>query len=86
MTSDNPRTEDAEQIIDDIMAGFTEIDSLDVTALEDRRAAIEFAIGSAEKDDIVLIAGKGHETYQIVGETKHDFDDRLIARRAIRNV
>ncbi|MBW8016787.1 MAG: UDP-N-acetylmuramoyl-L-alanyl-D-glutamate--2,6-diaminopimelate ligase [Planctomycetes bacterium] len=86
VTSDNPRTENAGLIIDDIMAGFTDIDSLDVTAIEDRRAAIEFAISSANKDDIVLIAGKGHETYQIIGETKYDFDDRQIAKYALANV
>ena len=83
VTSDNPRTENAGQIINDIMAGFTDVDGLDVTMIEDRRAAIEFAIDSAEKDDIVLIAGKGHETYQIIGETKYDFDDRRIARKAL---
>ena len=75
--------EDAEQIIVDIVAGFTGIDELDVMAIKDRKAAIEFAIGSAEKDDIVLIAGKGHETYQIIGTTKYDFDDREIAREAL---
>lgn len=86
VTSDNPRTENAGQIIDDIMAGFTDIYRPDVTAIEDRKTAIEFAISSAKKDDIVLIAGKGHETYQIIGTTKHDFDDRAIARWAIGNV
>jgi UDP-N-acetylmuramoyl-L-alanyl-D-glutamate--2,6-diaminopimelate ligase len=83
VTSDNPRTEDAGQIIADIMAGFTDIEKLDVTAIKDRKGAIEFAISSAKKDDIVLIAGKGHETYQIIGETKHDFDDREVARQAL---
>jgi len=84
VTSDNPRTENPGQIIDDIMAGFTDIESLDVTAIENRKDAIEFAVGSAKKDDIVLIAGKGHETYQIIGETKYDFDDREVARRSLK--
>lgn len=84
VTSDNPRTEDASLIISDIMAGFADLDNSDITAIEDRRAAIELAISSADKDDIVLIAGKGHETYQIVGETKFDFDDREVAREALK--
>lgn len=84
VTSDNPRTEDASLIIADIMAGFADLDNSDITAIEDRRAAIELAISSADKDDIVLIAGKGHETYQIVGETKFDFDDREVAREALK--
>ena len=84
VTSDNPRTENPGQIIDDIMAGFRDIGSIDVTAIEDRKEAIELAVGTANKDDIVLIAGKGHETYQIIGRTRHDFDDRKIAATALR--
>jgi UDP-N-acetylmuramoyl-L-alanyl-D-glutamate--2,6-diaminopimelate ligase len=83
VTSDNPRTEEPTQIIDDVMAGFENPDNPEITAIEDRRAAIGFAIGSAKKGDIVLIAGKGHETYQIIARTKHDFDDRQVARNAL---
>jgi UDP-N-acetylmuramoyl-L-alanyl-D-glutamate--2,6-diaminopimelate ligase len=51
--------------------------------IPDRKEAIKTAIRQASKDDVVLIAGKGHETYQIIGNIVHDFDDRLVAREAI---
>ena len=86
VTSDNPRTENPGEIIDDIMKGFTDAESLDLTVIENRKEAIEFAVKSAKRGDIVLIAGKGHETYQIIGTTKYDFDDRLIAEEAINNL
>lgn len=80
-TSDNPRTEDPVQILKDMTEGLG--DSKNYEVIEDRKEAIHKAIRSAGKDDIVLIAGKGHETYQIIGHTKYDFDDREIARSAI---
>ena len=77
VTSDNPRTEDPFSIISDILKGFKHNDTVEV--IEDRASAIERAIGLAMPGDAVVIAGKGHEDYQIVGTTKHYFDDRKTA-------
>jgi UDP-N-acetylmuramoyl-L-alanyl-D-glutamate--2,6-diaminopimelate ligase len=55
-------------------------------AIVDRRQAIAAAVGAARADDVVLIAGKGHEDYQIVGKTKHPFDDREEARKALQKL
>ena len=84
VTSDNPRTEDPQRIIDDVLAGVDANYRSRVTSHVDRRSAIHEAIASASKDDIVLIAGKGHESYQQIGSEIVDFDDRLIARDALR--
>jgi UDP-N-acetylmuramoyl-L-alanyl-D-glutamate--2,6-diaminopimelate ligase len=75
VTSDNPRTEDPETILDDIVAG---MHGSNHERVEDRRAAIARAIASAGADDVVLLAGKGHETYQIRGTEKLPFDERVI--------
>jgi len=80
VTSDNPRTEKAEAIINDIIAGFAEPDADAIVIKPDRRKAIESAVMTAGGDDIVLIAGKGHETYQLIGNTKYDFNDAEIVR------
>ncbi|AQT67686.1 UDP-N-acetylmuramoyl-L-alanyl-D-glutamate--2,6-diaminopimelate ligase [Anaerohalosphaera lusitana] len=77
VTSDNPRTEDPGQIIDDILAGFADADK--VTVEQDRKKAIELAVKNAKAGDVVLIAGKGHETYQVLGTERIDFDDREVA-------
>ncbi|HEY3266907.1 MAG TPA: UDP-N-acetylmuramoyl-L-alanyl-D-glutamate--2,6-diaminopimelate ligase [Armatimonadota bacterium] len=82
ITSDNPRTEDPLAIIDEIRAGLSGADNYTVNP--DRRAAIIAAIGEAKPGDAVVIAGKGHEDYQIIGTVKHHFDDREIAREALR--
>lgn len=86
VTSDNPRTERPEDIISEIVTGFED----DRPALRqtkiveaDRKKAIQLAIEAAEKDDIVLIAGKGHETYQIIGTQKSHFSDKEIARACL---
>ena len=71
-TNDNPRTEDPEMIMKDILAGVTK-DNYEV--ILDRREAIKTGIDKLEKDDILLILGKGHENYQIIGKTKHHLDD-----------
>lgn len=84
VTSDNPRTEKPEAIINDIMVGFRDPSSQRVTVEPDRRKAIELAIESARPDDIVVLAGKGHETYQIIGDKKFDFSDKDIARQCLR--
>jgi UDP-N-acetylmuramoyl-L-alanyl-D-glutamate--2,6-diaminopimelate ligase len=81
VTDDNPRGEDGDAIVAEIMAGFAE--PAKVTIERDRRRAIERAIGAAGPGDIVLVAGKGHETYQEVAGVKHPFDDREVAREAL---
>jgi UDP-N-acetylmuramoyl-L-alanyl-D-glutamate--2,6-diaminopimelate ligase len=81
VTSDNPRTEKPEAIIEEIIAGFKNPNSPRITVEQDRKKAIELAIKSAGKDDIVLIAGKGHETYQIIGKQKFDFSDKKVAQQ-----
>ncbi|WP_300342908.1 UDP-N-acetylmuramoyl-L-alanyl-D-glutamate--2,6-diaminopimelate ligase [Fusobacterium sp.] len=80
LTSDNPRTEDPHKIIEDVLKG---MDGNNYIVKEDRECAIVEAIKIAQKNDIILIAGKGHETYQILGRKKIHFDDREIARREI---
>jgi UDP-N-acetylmuramyl-tripeptide synthetase len=98
VTSDNPRTEDAMAIIAQILEGARKTNSRKYSAAElkngfkdrgyvveaDRRAAIQLAIAISEPGDTVLIAGKGHETYQIIGTTTRAFDDREEARKALR--
>lgn len=87
VTSDNPRHEESQIIIDDILAGMDRAADPSLTAEihveSDRRKAIALAIGQAQPGDLVLIAGKGHEDYQIVGDTKHHFDDREVARELL---
>ena len=78
LTSDNPRYEKPEDIIKDMMAGVPENKRNDVLAIPDRREAIKTAIMLAREGDIVLVAGKGHETYQEIEGEKHPFDDREI--------
>jgi UDP-N-acetylmuramoyl-L-alanyl-D-glutamate--2,6-diaminopimelate ligase len=75
VTSDNPRTENPERIIDDIVAGMR---TGEFARIVNRKEAIAEALRSARKGDVVLLAGKGHETYQIVGSQKLDFDERVI--------
>jgi UDP-N-acetylmuramoyl-L-alanyl-D-glutamate--2,6-diaminopimelate ligase len=93
VTSDNPRSEDPLRILADVEQGLSalrrvEPDALDAAerayaSLPDRRAAIELAIRIARPEDTVLLAGKGHEDYQIVGRERLPFDDRVEARRAL---
>jgi UDP-N-acetylmuramoyl-L-alanyl-D-glutamate--2,6-diaminopimelate ligase len=79
LTQDNPRTEDPEQILADILAGFDAAGRGKLTVEPDRRRAICAAIEQARKGDVVVLAGKGHETYQIIGTQKHHFDDCQVA-------
>jgi len=78
VTSDNPRSEDPDKIIEDILAGISQKESIEVE--QDRKAAIKLALDKSESNDIILIAGKGHETYQEINGIKHSFDDRLIIK------
>jgi len=83
VTSDNPRGEDPQAIIDDILAGFS-ADAMDRVLVEpDRRRAIAWAIGMAGPEDVVLLAGKGHETYQEIGDRRIAFDDAVVAREVL---
>lgn len=93
-TSDNPRTEDPVAILADVEEGLRDLDRTEPSALfthdadryavvVDRREAIDLAIGGANANDTVVLAGKGHEDYQILGREKFPFDDRLEARRAL---
>jgi len=86
VTSDNPRSERPEAIVEEIVAGARRAGGAPgaVVVQTDRRAAIEDAVGWARAGDTVVIAGKGHETYQIVGGQTLPFDDRDVARRALR--
>lgn len=76
LTSDNPRHENPQDILDDMVAGLDPQQLKRVLVIPDRRQAIKTACSIAQPDDVVLIAGKGHEDYQIIGGTKHHFDDR----------
>ena len=82
LTSDNPRKEDPEMILDDMEAGLDAGQRQGVLRITDRRQAIRTAVALAQPGDVILIAGKGHEDYQIIGETKHHFDDREEVRKA----
>ncbi len=81
VTSDNPRSEPATSILDEIVAGLARPD--DATVIEDRAAAIAWTIGRAADGDIVLVAGKGHETYQEIGEERRPFSDQAVAEAAL---
>ena len=80
VTSDNPRDEDPHQIIKDIIAGFNP-DFTHYHIEEDREQAIKKAIDDARKDDLVVIAGKGHEDYQIFSDRRIHFDDFQVAQK-----
>jgi UDP-N-acetylmuramyl-tripeptide synthetase len=85
ITSDNPRTEDPLKIIGEIEKGVQETGT-EYYAISDRREAIYRAIDLARTNDVVIIAGKGHEAYQIIGNDKFHFDDREVAAEAIGNL
>lgn len=80
VTSDNPRCEEPEAIIEDILKGMKKDNHIVVA---NRREAIRRAMEIAEKDDIIILAGKGHETYQEIDHVKHDFDERIIVKEIL---
>ena len=82
VTNDNPRTEDPEVIASAVVAGVRSAGKEPIVQL-DRRKAIDLAVRSATRGDLVLLAGKGHEDYQIVGTVKHALDDRIEAGLAL---
>jgi UDP-N-acetylmuramoyl-L-alanyl-D-glutamate--2,6-diaminopimelate ligase len=81
VTDDNPRHENGDAIVADIVAGFARREH--VTVQRDRGAAIAHAIADAGPQDIVLVAGKGHEPYQDIDGVQHPFDDTQVARAAL---
>ena len=84
VTSDNPRTEGPGDIINEIVTGFENPDSETIIVEPDRKKAIEVAIKTAARGDIVLIAGKGHEDYQVIGTQKFDFSDKEVAEEYLK--
>ncbi len=82
ITSDNPRTEEPGEIIAEIVAG-VKVQKSRYTVIEDRREAIAYAIDKHRQGDVIILAGKGHETYQIIGKTKHHMDEREIVAEKI---
>ncbi|GAB6976718.1 UDP-N-acetylmuramoyl-L-alanyl-D-glutamate--2,6-diaminopimelate ligase [Prevotella falsenii] len=80
LTSDNPRNEDPQAIIDDMLAGLDTTQKKKVLSITDRKEAIRTACMMAQKGDVILIAGKGHETYQEINGVKHHFDDHEVVR------
>ena len=83
-TSDNPRTEDPHQIIQEMLAGLSEDQQIDAFVNQDRLQAIKMAISFSRAKDIVLIAGKGHEKYQEINGVRHQFDDMAITKRILK--
>ena len=81
LTSDNPRDEEPADILNDMKAGLTEEELRSTLVIEDREAAIQTACTLAQSGDVILIAGKGHEYYQIIKGVKHHFDDHEVVRR-----
>ncbi|MDR2600281.1 MAG: UDP-N-acetylmuramoyl-L-alanyl-D-glutamate--2,6-diaminopimelate ligase [Oscillospiraceae bacterium] len=84
VTTDNPRTENPKDIIDDILSGI-DGSCTSYKCITDRQEAINTALESLKAGDVLIIAGKGHETYQIIGEDKIDFDDREVVAEYLKN-
>ena len=84
ITSDNPRFEDPQAIIDDMLAGLDQKQLKKVVSIVDRKEAIRAACMMAEKGDVVLVAGKGHEDYQEIQGVKHHFDDKEVLREVFK--
>jgi UDP-N-acetylmuramoyl-L-alanyl-D-glutamate--2,6-diaminopimelate ligase len=83
LTSDNPRSEDPLAIMNDALVGVRRVDVPHIVE-PDRETAIRRALGEAREGDIVILAGKGHETYQVLKEKTIDFDDRKVARDVLK--
>ena len=83
-TSDNPRFEDPKLIIDQMESGVEQKDVYKISKIIDRKEAIEFACQIAKDDDVILVAGKGHEKYQIKGSVKFEFDDKKILTKSLK--
>ena len=86
LTSDNPRFEDPEDILDQMESGVPKEMAFKVTRISDRKMAIMTAVKEiAKAGDVILVAGKGHETYQDIQGVKHDFDDKLVLALAFES-
>lgn len=85
-TSDNPRDEDPEMILEEMQKGVGPVHFKKVLKITDRKEAIKSAVAFAAKGDIILVAGKGHETYQEIKGIRHEFDDRLILSEMIKTI
>ena len=85
ITSDNPRFEEPQDIINDMVAGLTQEDKRKVVCITDRKEAIRTACMLAQPNDVVLVAGKGHENYQDIKGIKHHFDDKEVIREYFEN-
>jgi UDP-N-acetylmuramoyl-L-alanyl-D-glutamate--2,6-diaminopimelate ligase len=83
LTSDNPRSEDPRRILDALLAGAASVPAARVGVELDRRAAIATALSAAAPGDVVVLAGKGHETYQELADRTMPFDDREVARELL---
>lgn len=84
LTADNPRTEDPHAILLDMQAGMSQAQHNKTVVQPDRKAAIHYAVRQADANDIVVIAGKGHETYQEINGVRYDFDDRVMIAEALK--
>jgi UDP-N-acetylmuramoyl-L-alanyl-D-glutamate--2,6-diaminopimelate ligase len=85
LTSDNPRTEDPEKILDDMFAGIPKSGQRNVLRITDRKEAIRTACSMSGEEDIILVAGKGHETYQEINGVRHHFDDKEILNQILND-
>ena len=83
LTSDNPRNEDPNEIIKEMQAGLSADELTKTLSIVDRREAIRTAVALAKPGDVILVAGKGHETYQIIGDKTNHFDDREEVKQAL---
>ena len=85
LTSDNPRNEDPQDIINDMLAGLDNEQKKKTIAITDRKEAIRTACAFAQKGDVIVVAGKGHENYQEINGVKHHFDDKEIINEIFNN-
>ena len=85
ITSDNPRFEEPQDIINDMLAGLGKDDLRKVISIVDRKEAIKTACMLAQTGDVILVAGKGHENYQDIKGVKHHFDDKEVIREIFDN-
>jgi UDP-N-acetylmuramoyl-L-alanyl-D-glutamate--2,6-diaminopimelate ligase len=85
ITSDNPRTEEPRSIIQEILNGLDPVDMKKVLVVSDRHEAISVACSLAQPNDIILIAGKGHEKYQEINGVKHPFDDYQMVSEILKS-
>ena len=86
ITSDNPRSEDPNEICKEIAAGIPSAKEANYLLLNDSREAIKLACTSASSGDVILIAGKGHEKYQIIGDETHHFDDLAVTMEIFKKI